>query len=196
MKHVRKVCSFVCLLLASVALAQAPTLHCRVVVVTGGDTVTMFTEQKQRLKIRLDWIDAPELGQPFGYRAKQALWELVFGKKVELRPFATDQHGRLVCLVFVEGKDAGLEMLKQGFAWTYSHDFPEAPPEIQPSYREAADKARASQGRLRRLSTKETRKRKAQRIANAYQAAATQKRTLAHTRAAIEKLQAELAQAN
>lgn len=60
-----------------------------------------------------------------------------------------DRHGSLVCLAFVEGKDADLEMLKRGFAWADSRDFPEAPPKMQTSYREAADEARASRLGLR-----------------------------------------------
>lgn len=145
MEQVRRVLwAFVFLLQATVGFAQAPPLHGRVVLVADGDTVSVFTEEKERLRIRLGWIDAPELDQPFGYRAKQALSGLVFAKNVELRPFAKDRHGHLVCLVLVKGKDAGLEMLKEGFAWADSRDFPEAPPEIQTSYHKAADKAHAS----------------------------------------------------
>jgi endonuclease YncB( thermonuclease family) len=43
--------------------------------------------------------------------------ELVFGYDVELRPHTIDRYGRLVAIVFVGGKDAGLELLKAGMAW-------------------------------------------------------------------------------
>jgi endonuclease YncB( thermonuclease family) len=72
------------------------------------------------------------MGQAFGYRAKRAMSELVFGKEVELRVDTTNRYGRLVCLVFVEG--AGLELIKQGLAWAYDHYLPEASPEIQAQY--------------------------------------------------------------
>ena len=42
---------------------------------------------------------------------------------------------RLVCMVFVDGKDAGLKLLKQGLAWAYEHYLPEATLDIQESYR-------------------------------------------------------------
>jgi endonuclease YncB( thermonuclease family) len=45
--------------------------------------------------------------------------ELVFGKNVELRPHAVDRYDRTVVQVFVDGRDAGLELLKQGLAWVY-----------------------------------------------------------------------------
>ena len=37
------------------------------------------------VKIRLEGIDCPELGQAFGTRAKQFTSALVFGKDVEIR---------------------------------------------------------------------------------------------------------------
>jgi endonuclease YncB( thermonuclease family) len=66
----------------------------------------------------------------------------VFGREVELRVHATDRYGRLVCLVFVEGKDAGLELIKQGLAWAYEHYLPKAPADVQQSYRAAESEAR------------------------------------------------------
>jgi endonuclease YncB( thermonuclease family) len=53
------------------------------------------------------------MGQAFGQRAKQAMSTLVFGKDVELRFHTVDRYGRLVCMVFVDGTDAGLELIKR-----------------------------------------------------------------------------------
>ena len=49
------------------------------------DTVKVLTAAKQQIRIRLAFVDAPEKGQAFGQRAKQAMSELEFGKDVELR---------------------------------------------------------------------------------------------------------------
>jgi endonuclease YncB( thermonuclease family) len=68
--------------------------------------------------------------------------ELVFGKDVELRPHTTDRYGRLVCMVFVEAKDAGLELTSRGLCWCYEHYLPEAPADVQQSYRAAESAAR------------------------------------------------------
>jgi endonuclease YncB( thermonuclease family) len=42
-----------------------------------------------------------------------------------------------VARVLVEGRDAGLELLKEGLCWVYEKYVGEASPEIQTSYRAA-----------------------------------------------------------
>jgi endonuclease YncB( thermonuclease family) len=54
------------------------------------------------------------MGQAFARRAKQAMSELVFGNDVELRPHAIDRYGRTVAMVFVDGRDVGLELIRAG----------------------------------------------------------------------------------
>ena len=90
------------------------------------------------------WIDAPESSQTFGRRAKQAMSALVFGKDIELRFHTVDRYGRLVCMVFVDGTDAGLELIKEGFAWAYAKYLSETSIETQQSYTAAEAAARAS----------------------------------------------------
>src|SRR5690606_13844067 len=65
--------------------AAAPTdgqIVGMVVGISDGDTITVLDEAKTQHKIRLLGIDAPEAGQAFGTRAKQALASLVFQKPV------------------------------------------------------------------------------------------------------------------
>jgi endonuclease YncB( thermonuclease family) len=102
--------------------------------ISDGDTIRVLTADKQLLRVRVAWIDAPEMGQAFGRRAKQLMSALVFGKDAELRPHTVDRYGRLVCMVFVDGKDAGLELIRQGLAWKFDRYLPEASPDIQQSY--------------------------------------------------------------
>jgi endonuclease YncB( thermonuclease family) len=106
----------------------------------------VLTSAKQQLRVRIAWIDAPEKSQAFGSRAKQAMSELLFGKDVELEPYTIDRYGRLVAVVYVDGVDAGLELLKQGMAWVYDRYVSEASPEIRASYRAA--QAAAQSGKL------------------------------------------------
>jgi endonuclease YncB( thermonuclease family) len=68
---------------------------------------------------------------------------LVFGKDVELRFHTVDRYGRLVCMVFVDGTDAGLELIREGLAWAYVKYLTEASPEIQQSYSAAEAVAQA-----------------------------------------------------
>ncbi|WP_238585794.1 thermonuclease family protein [Comamonas sp. E6] len=53
--------------------------------------------QHERLKARLQGIDAPERKQPFGERARQTLAKLTFQKEAELRSTKTDRYRRQVC---------------------------------------------------------------------------------------------------
>jgi endonuclease YncB( thermonuclease family) len=79
----------------------------------------MLSADKEQILVRIAFIDAPEKGQPFGERAKEALSKLVFDKEVELRPHTIDRYGRLVARVFVANQDVGLELLKAGLCWVY-----------------------------------------------------------------------------
>jgi endonuclease YncB( thermonuclease family) len=56
--------------LAAHGVAQ-DVIHAHCVGVTDGDTIKVLTTEKQLLRIRVAWIDAPVMGQAFGQRAKQ-----------------------------------------------------------------------------------------------------------------------------
>jgi endonuclease YncB( thermonuclease family) len=84
--------------------------------VVDGDTVEMSSGQT----IRIIGIDTPEAGQPCYAQAAAALRGIVQGGPVTLTPGARDDidsHGRLLrYLDTAGGVDAGLEMIRQGWA--------------------------------------------------------------------------------
>ena len=121
-------------LLSTYVLPEQPPIHGRCVGVADGDTIRVLSGDNQQIRVRFAFIDAPEKGQPFGQRAKQAMSELVFGKDVKLRPHTIDPHGRLVARVVIDNQDVGLELLKQGLCWVYEKYVGEASAEIQTSY--------------------------------------------------------------
>ena len=133
--------AFLAFLLASAAVGQGVAIRGKCVGVLDGDTCTLLVSGNKQIKIRIAFLDAPELGQPFGYRAKQAMSNLLIGKNVVVRPHTIDPYGRLVGLVYVEGVDAGLQMLRHGLAWCYARYLPEATVDIQSSYRQAEAEA-------------------------------------------------------
>lgn len=61
------------LLLHFAGPALAAELRGEVVGVADGDTLTLLTPDRQQVRVRLAQIDAPESGQPWGSRARQAL---------------------------------------------------------------------------------------------------------------------------
>jgi len=76
-----------------------------VVDVIDGDTFTVVGDT-----IRLADVDAPELDQPNGVRAKRRLQELIEGKDVEYEEQARDVYGRLVAQVWVGHVDVNATM--------------------------------------------------------------------------------------
>jgi endonuclease YncB( thermonuclease family) len=61
----------------------------------------------------------PEKGQPYGHRSKEHLSQTVFGKQVAVESNKTDQYGRKVGKILVNGVDANLEQVRAGMAWHY-----------------------------------------------------------------------------
>jgi endonuclease YncB( thermonuclease family) len=90
-----------------------------VVGVHDGDSITVLTANKHRIKVRLDGIDAPELGQAFGRRAKEALSKMVFGKYVDIELRSKDRFGRTVARVYLNGRCINLEIVQAGMAWHF-----------------------------------------------------------------------------
>lgn len=104
-------------LFASTALAA--DFSGPVVSVLDGDTLDVL-HNGQTERIRLNGIDAPEKGQPYGKNAKQFLSGLVGGKTVTIESHRLDRHRRTVADVLLpDGTNASRELLKAGFAWWY-----------------------------------------------------------------------------
>ncbi len=91
----------------------------RVVGVTDGDTFTILHGGKSE-KVRLNGIDCPEKGQPFGAKAKQFTSDLIFDQQVFLRTHGKDRYGRwLVDAILPDGRCLNRELLRSGYAWWY-----------------------------------------------------------------------------
>lgn len=98
---------------------NAVSFQARVVGITDGDTLTVLDEQNQQHTIRLAEIDAPERGQPWGDRSRQALSTMVFSKTVSVQQSDTDRYGRVVARLFADGHDVNRAMVEEGHAWAY-----------------------------------------------------------------------------
>jgi endonuclease YncB( thermonuclease family) len=105
------------LILAQVASAEE--LKGRVVGITDGDTLTLLTERREEVRVRLAAIDTPEGGQPYGRRARQVLSDLAFGKVVRVAVQDMDRYGRTVGWVYAGAVDVNAEMVRRGAAWVY-----------------------------------------------------------------------------
>src|SRR5262245_15385896 len=90
----------------------------RVISISDGDTITMLMADRTQHRIRLWGIDAPEAGQDFGSRARQAASGLAFSQTVAIRARDTDRYGRRVAEVILpDGRSMNREMVSRGMAW-------------------------------------------------------------------------------
>ena len=76
--------------------------------------------------VRLVGIAAPEksrgkrkLGQPYSRKATKYLTSLVLNKTITIKEYETDRYKRIFGVVFVNRKNANLEMVKAGLAEVY-----------------------------------------------------------------------------
>ena len=105
-----------------VVIPEGDTVIGRCVGVHDGDSMTLLVDTPagpRQSKIRLDAIDAPELGQPFSNRSKQALSGMVFDKSCQVESRGPDKYGRTIGRVAVDGKDVNAAMLEAGMAWHF-----------------------------------------------------------------------------
>ena len=93
--------------------------------VVDGDTLHVRDGAGVPLDVRLDGIDRPESGQPFGGVARRHVRAAAFDRVVDVRKVGMDSRGRLIARVLADGRDLSVELLKEGLAWHYtdfSHD--------------------------------------------------------------------------
>ena len=76
--------------------------------------------------VRLVGIEAPETskkknepGQPYSRKATKHLTSLVLNKTITIKEYGNDRYGRILGVVFVDGTNANLEMVKAGLAEVY-----------------------------------------------------------------------------
>jgi micrococcal nuclease len=108
---------FTLLLLPTLAWAWSG----KVVNIADGDTITVLTDDRQQVRIRLYGIDAPEGGQAYGSKATQYVKGLLAENPVvELDVKDTDRWGRTVAVVVLpDGRNLNEEIVRAGYAWVY-----------------------------------------------------------------------------
>jgi endonuclease YncB( thermonuclease family) len=77
--------------------------------VSGGNAITVITDGRESIRIRLAEIDVPEKPQAFDQRSKQSLSDMVFGKTVRVEQRGSGRYGRGVRRIFVGGTDSNTE---------------------------------------------------------------------------------------
>lgn len=91
----------------------------KVVRVENGDTITVQANGQRLYLVKLQAIDAPDIGQPHYEDSQNSLSKLIRGKDVRVVVHATGPSGVMIGTVYRKGRDVGLSLLERGLAWHY-----------------------------------------------------------------------------
>lgn len=100
--------------LLSFALPALADFTGNVTAVHDGDTITVSA-----VRVRLVDIDAPELAQPGGAEARDALFALVGQRGVRVSERGPDRYGRILGRIYQGDTDVNARMVEAGHAWVY-----------------------------------------------------------------------------
>lgn len=125
----------------------------RVLRVSDGDGLEIRFRFRGTRRVRLAYVDAPELNQPWGAEARDSLSGLVggVGGRVEVKALDRDRHGRLIVEVRAGSMDVNATLVEEGHAWAYRKYIPET---LRSRYVEAEALAEQSWKGLRRPARK------------------------------------------
>lgn len=117
----------VAFVLVACSLAQAatappsPLLDATVTRIVDGDSLWLELPgaSDAALEVRLKDIDAPEICQPWGTEARDALRDMVLNKAVQIRISGHDTYGRTLATLYVDGTlNVNRALVKEGHAWS------------------------------------------------------------------------------
>lgn len=130
------------LVLASAAVLSAADILGIAIAIKDGDTFSVRTSDQKFHTIRIAAIDAPELRQPHGEIAREALRARILDRTVLIKWTKRDRNQRIVGQVSIGLRDIGLELIREGSAWHATHYMREQSAKDRALYSEAEVDAR------------------------------------------------------
>ena len=94
-------------------------LRGKIIHISDGDTVHLLTSKNEKIKIRLNDIDAPEAKQAFGNKSKENIKKFIYQKDVIVEYKKKDQYKRVLGTIYYQNRDINLQQVKDGYAWVY-----------------------------------------------------------------------------
>lgn len=95
-------------------------LFAKVIYLKDGDSFVVLDENKKEIEVRLLDIDAPELHQAYGKKAKTFLTNLIKGKNVGIDFDKKDKYGRILADVYLDSLYINAAMIRSGYAWHFT----------------------------------------------------------------------------
>lgn len=93
--------------------------HAKVVGVIDGDTVDVLLPGNVQQRLRLNGIDAPERGRPFGNNAKLFLSDVIMAKDIQFEALDTDRYDRVIAEIYTGETRVTEALVAAGLAWHY-----------------------------------------------------------------------------
>ncbi|MDF7671452.1 thermonuclease family protein [Orbaceae bacterium ESL0721] len=122
LSSLKKYLNIVLLLIFIISSQQAyADFRGKVVKVIDGDTVDILTSKKEKIRVRLTDIDAPERSQPYGGKAKNKLAQLIAGQHVFVKESKKDIYRRTLGTIFYNNVNINAKMVETGYAWAYRY---------------------------------------------------------------------------
>ena len=110
------------LLIITITPVYAEQYEATVIKVIDGDTI-WIKKDNNHIKVRLSYIDAPELKQNFGIRSRNFLSNLVLDKMIEVNTNKKDRYNRHLGEIYIHNTKESIfintKMIKSGNAWVY-----------------------------------------------------------------------------
>ena len=105
----------------------------KVIKVVDGDTIHVLSDKGSKNKIRVLYIDAPEITQTHGIKSKEFLEEIILGKVININVVEKEGKGGIdyykrqlaeIYLYFDDKKPVfvNAKMIKSGNAWVYKRN--------------------------------------------------------------------------
>lgn len=92
-----------------------------VTLVHDGDTAHVKKSDGTIVKVRFVLCDAPEIDQPHGIEARDFVAGLCLNKQVTVEKHGTDDFGRTLGEIIVNGISVNKELIKEGHGWWFYH---------------------------------------------------------------------------
>ncbi|MGB7201456.1 MAG: thermonuclease family protein [Pyrinomonadaceae bacterium] len=124
--------------------AQMELIDGRVIRVVDGDSITVQSKGQIVYAVKLQAIDAPDVGQPFFEEARKSLSKLILNKDVRVVINTTYGKDMIIGSLYRNGQDIGLTLIEQGLAWHFKRFAFQQNASARKSYSDAQSSASAA----------------------------------------------------
>lgn len=101
--------------------AGAEEFSGKAISVHDGDTARVEKADGTVVNIRFIYCDAPEIDQPHGVQSRDFVRGMIENKQVTVRSEGTDDYGRVLGEITIDGTSVNKEVIREGHGWWFYH---------------------------------------------------------------------------